>query len=127
MPLLSLYDYKTMPYPERCQRIGELLGKAVVGLLREQRIAALDRSPGVPHRVAEIDLAEMVSDKTERQIIRHLMLAGEASPQDFCAVLHISPATSFRKLARLRTAGLVTVEGKTQAARYRLRGGGHEN
>lgn len=115
-------DYATMPYPERCQKIGDLLGKAAVGRFRQQRLQELAESSKNAGTPRLLDLTELVSDETEKQMIRHLLIAGDATPVEFCAALGLSRATVFRRLSRLRTSGLVSLAGKLRTARYRLRG-----
>ena len=127
MALLSFHEYKTMPYPERCRRIGELLAKAAIRYFRQQLLARATQRIESADSTGPIDPTMLVTDKAEKEMIRHLMIAGEATPLDFCAVLNLSRPTVFRKLAHLRSAGLVKVEGRTQAARYRLRGASQEN
>jgi uncharacterized membrane protein len=58
---------------------------------------------------------------TDAKLIQHIDLVGEAAPVDLCRVLGVSRGVIFRRLAELRKQGVVVVEGKTQAARYRLR------
>lgn len=118
--LQSCRDFDAVPYAERCQRIGELLSKAVVGHFRHQHMEAIASPTTRSKPSGRIGPADLVTDEIEKQMIRHLMLAGQATPLDFCTVLHISPATAFRRLARLRTAGYVRVNGKSRAARYHL-------
>ena len=120
MARLNLKEYQIMGYPERCRRIGSLLGQAAVIRFRRQRLATVRCAPNPGPITDTLDLAELVSDDTEKKIVRHLLLTGEASPSDLCAALSISPATVFRKLARLRTAGVVSVVGKSRAAKYQL-------
>ncbi|WP_342750877.1 hypothetical protein [Termitidicoccus mucosus] len=60
MPPLTLHDYRTMPYPERCQRIGELLGLAVVRYFRQQRIAVPAR-PAEPAKILQPEFWKSVS------------------------------------------------------------------
>lgn len=119
---LNLTEYQTMGYLERCRRIGDLLGMAAVISFRRQRLFAVKRFPKSDPVTKTLDLAELFSDDTEKKIVRHLLLAGEASPVDFCVALSISSATVFRKLARLRNSGVVTVLGRSRAAKYRLTG-----
>jgi len=117
-----------MPDSERCQRIGELLGKALVRYFHKQRIDAHAQATAARVKpAAPVDFVELVTDEIEKQIIRHLTLIGYATPLDFSRALGLSPATVFRKLARMRTRGLVLVEGKSRAARYRLAGHGGKN
>lgn len=115
-------SYVTMPYPERCREIGDLLGKALVGRFRQLRLQQLAH----PHENAKaprsLDLTALVSDEAEQKMIRHLMIAGDATPVEFRAALGLSRATVFRRLVRLRESGMVSLEGKFRTARYRLRG-----
>lgn len=127
MALLTLKEYKTMQYPERCRRIGLLLGKAAALGFRRQQLSAMKRFDEPDPVTKTLDLAGMVSDDTEKRIVRHLLLSGEASPSDLCVALSTSPATVFRRLARLRACGVVIVVGKSRAAKYQLAGSAGRN
>lgn len=127
MSLLSLHEYKTMSYPERCQRIGDLLGKAAVRYFRQQRLAEKTRL-ALPADVATpVDIAMLVSDETEKRILQYVNRTGSATPHDLCVALDVNRRTITRKLARLRTSGILAAQGKTNAARYELRGPQGEN
>ena len=54
-------------------------------------------------------------------MLAYLERTGAATPRDFQQALGLSPMTVTRRLARLRSAGLVAVEGQTRSARYRIR------
>ena len=126
MGQLSYDYYRRMPYDERCRQIGAILAKAAIRLLAEEdRLKA--KAQNTPQSENQVVLSSLVSDQTEKRILEYLSLAIDASPVELCAALKIPRPTIFRKLARLRTAGLVMVEGKTQGARYRLRGATSEN
>lgn len=118
--LSPVIEYKSLSYAERCRRIGALLGRAAVRYYHKRGIERRSRLVAELSRGAESDMDFLVTDTVEKRILGHLASAGHATPQDFCSALKISPATAFRRLARLRNAGLVLVEGKCRAANYRL-------
>jgi predicted HTH transcriptional regulator len=127
MPLLSLHEYKTMPYPERCQRIGDLLGKAAVRYFRQQRLAKNTRLALPANVVTPVEIATLVSDETEKRILQYVSRTGSATPHDLCVALDVNRRTITRKLARLRTSGILVAQGRTNAARYEFRGPLGEN
>ena len=121
MAILSFRRYAEMPEAERLRRIGELIATAVIRYEREQRSVAPVRRGRDARREEPENPANLVTDQTEKEIVRYLARVGGATPRDLCIALGLSGITITRKLARLRVAGLLTVRGKTRAACYRLR------
>ena len=123
MPLLEIDRFANLSDEERLDRIATLIAKAVVLFRRDERSAG---------RVAPVDdlkinapvreVADFVSDETERRMLRYLGRISSATPLNFRAALGLSRQTVARKLARLRATGLVVVTGKTRLARYELAG-----
>lgn len=121
MTMLDPNRFAHLTPDERLRRIGVLIAKAVMIFRQRERAAGRLSAAGTPIVVPIRDLADFVSDEGEKQIIRHLQRAESASPHDICVVLSLPRTTLMRKLARLRTVGLVEVTGKTKAARYTLK------
>jgi len=74
-----------------------------------------------PSTAKPLSVVQLVTDATERRMLAYLERTGAATPRDFQQALGLSPMTVTRRLARLRSAGLVAVEGQTRSARYRIR------
>jgi DNA-binding MarR family transcriptional regulator len=75
----------------------------------------------MPSTAKPLSVVQLVTDATEQQVLAYLGRTGTATPRDFQQALGLSPMTVTRRLLRLRSAGLVAVEGQTWSARYRLR------
>jgi predicted HTH transcriptional regulator len=109
---------------ERTRRIGQLIATAVIRYrhLHPEEFENCSRSSPSPRQEASVtfDSRDAVADEAEKQMLHYLSVVGTATPRDFQVTLGLSHATIARKLARLRTGNLVTVSGKTNAARYRL-------
>ncbi|MDD3179520.1 MAG: hypothetical protein PHQ04_04130 [Opitutaceae bacterium] len=122
MALLDLTPYAEMTAAERTQRIGVLLETALVRYHRRQRELGALRNCEKRENAAATDPAFLVSDETDKEMVRRVARLEEATPHDLALALGLSRATVGRKLARLKTAGVFLVSGKTSATRYRLRG-----
>ena len=117
-----LTKYADIPDRERIRRIAEILAVGIERYARQKGAA----SPAVvewetPSTAKPLSVAQLVTDSNERRILAYLERTGAATPRDFQQALGLSPMTVTRRLARLRSAGLVAVEGQTRSARYRLR------
>lgn len=119
MAFITLMQQMDLSDQERLRRIGELIATAVIRHRRRQRTT-------LPHAEAassgtRIDPVELVGDETEKRLVRYLGGAGAATPHELGGVLGLSRTTVTRKLARLRSAGLVVVSGRTKGASYKLK------
>lgn len=125
---LSYDYYRRMPYDERCRQIGALLAKAAIRLLQEE-----DSKKRMALAAAEtcqrtaMDPTTLVSDEIEKQIVGLIARVGSATPRQIRLALDLNRKMVTRKLARLRSAGIVVASGKTNANTYQLRGAGQEN
>lgn len=122
MAYLDTQRFDKLGAEEVLDRIGDLLAIAI-GRFEEQRRRDGTAAPAVvaSAEAQRLDPLQLVSDQLERQIVAHLRKAGAATPRELAAVLGFTKRTIARKLARLRTAGLCQVEGRTRMACYRLR------
>ena len=111
-----------LPPAERFRRIGELFSLGAERYWRAERIAGRPFAAKQSGRIIQGSLLDLVTDPVEAQIVRLIINRVEASPRDLQGALGISRATITRKIAKLRTAGLLTVVGRTRLARYALRG-----
>jgi predicted HTH transcriptional regulator len=125
MKLLSLKHYRDIPESERLRRIGELIATAVIRFYRDERSKAAAQKAAKGEFQKILEPADLVSDEIEKQMLRYLTRVGRATPRDFKIALGVSQMTITRRLARLRTAGLLTVAGKRRAARNELADGLH--
>jgi DNA-binding MarR family transcriptional regulator len=74
-----------------------------------------------PSTAKPLSVAQLVTDATEWRMLAYLERTGAATPRDFQQALGLSPMTATRRVARLRSAGLVTVDGQTRSASYGIR------
>lgn len=120
MTLSAFHTLRALSYPERCRQIGEILGRAAVRSLR-QKCPLVGESSPTEMSLEPVNQPEMIWGVTDAKLVQLLGTVGEATPMDLCRFLGVSRGVIFRRLARLRKQGVVVVEGKTKAARYRLR------
>lgn len=125
MSFLDTHRFDHLTEDEVLRRIGELLAIAIGRRNERQRLNALEfQATAIPVatvKSAPLDPARLVDGALEQQIIAHLHKVGTVTPRELAAVLGLTKRTVTRKLARLRTAGLCSVDGKTRMACYRLR------
>ncbi len=118
-----LKKYADIPEAERIRRIAALVATAVarhhVAPPDRDRSATIKGAATVGDRGPEV--ARLANDPTEQRMLEYLTRVGAATPRDFQVALGLSPMTVTRRLARLRAAGLLSVEGHTRAVRYTLR------
>ena len=106
--------------------IGELLCLAATRFLQAED-RSNQRAIGKPGVVRPVEMWDLVNDDTEKTILRYLSQAIAASPAQIGAALSLPHSTLVRRLARLRSAGLIVVTGKTSGARYELAGRDQRN
>ncbi|MFM8533881.1 MAG: winged helix-turn-helix transcriptional regulator [Acidimicrobiia bacterium] len=117
-----LTKYAEIPDRERIHRIAEILAVGIERHARQNRLApAAATAHEQPSAAKPLSVTALVTDSIGRQILAYLERTGAATPRDFQQALGLSPMTVTRRLARLRSAGLVAVEGQTRSARYRIR------
>jgi DNA-binding transcriptional ArsR family regulator len=126
LALLDLSYNAKLTREERGRRFADCCEKAIVSFYRNERVAAALADTGKTS-AKTLEPAMLVRDEAEREIVRYLGRVGTATPLDFCKALGIPRPTVTRKLRRLRSTGIVVVSGKTQAARYCLRGNADAN
>ena len=120
MTLSAFHYLRALSYPERCRQIGEILGRAAVRSLR-QKCSLTGESAPAELPLETVNQSELKEGVTDVKLVHYIGSVGEATPMDLGRILGVSRGVIFRRLARLREQGIVVVEGKTQAARYRLR------
>lgn len=102
---------------ERMRAIGDLLATAAIRYLRRQDREHLNGPKPIQARTEVWDL---VDDEIEKQVLRYLAQNITAIPSVIGKALNIHSKALERRLARLRSLGLVTVSGKTRNAYYSL-------
>lgn len=107
---------------DRIRRIGELFAMAAERYWRAERLAGLCNSETPPRTQPDIRLSDLVNDPVEKQFLEFIGARVEVSPREIQLALGICRATTTRKLARLRAAGLIVPAGRTRQVRYVLRG-----
>lgn len=123
MALLDQDRFANLAEDERLDRIATLIAKAVVLFRRDERLAGRDDTSADGDASGPVaDVTDLATDETEKQILRYLVRISSATPRNIGTALNLSRQTVARKLARLRSAGLVLVAGKTRMARYELTG-----
>lgn len=113
-----LSKYASIAEAERIRRIGALIATAVGRNLASCRGRSF--RPERKNDPATSLRSQHPNDEIERRMIAYLSRVEVATPQDFRVALGLSAMTVTRRLAKLRTQGLLAVEGKTRSARYRL-------
>ncbi len=113
----GLNPYRHLSEDERIRKIGELLATAALRYLRSQPAQSPRNEPPDPVPVPVWDLVE---DELERQILRYLAQQVAAPPVAIGKALNLHSKCLERRLARLRSVGLVIVYGKTRNAYYSL-------
>lgn len=113
----GLKPYRHLSEDERIRQIGELLATAALRYLRSQP----PRSPR-DERLDPVSVPvwDLVEDELERQILRYLAQQIAAPPAAIGNALNLHSKCLERRLARLRSVGLVIVSGRTRNAYYSL-------
>lgn len=121
--------YSNLSEEERLQQIAELLATGAIRYLRRLGPVGdpIAKGTGAPTGSGKVEVWDLVEDETEKLILRFLQQRIVAEPILMRTALGLSPMTLTRKLARLRSAGLVRVCGKTRNATYELAPGGGRN
>lgn len=108
--------FSHLPEEERLQQIAELLAAGALRYARRQGGTVRPMAIAPPTR----QIWDMVDDDLEKQILRFLQQQVSAEPVQIRAALGLPEMTLARRLARLRSAGLIHVSGRTRRARYEL-------
>jgi len=119
MTVLTFARQMDLSDQERLRRIGELIASAVIRYRRRQR-TTIAKARTVSSGTC-VDPVDLVGDEIEKRLVRYLAGVSAATPHELSEVLDLSRSTVTRKLSRLRTAGLVTVSGRTKGATYKLK------
>jgi len=101
------------------QRLSEIAAIIAAGTVRSL-LAARRNGGGEERRDAFPEPWELVQDEFERKILRYLQHHGSVEPVRIRRDLNLTSITLYRRLARLRSAGIVRVCGRTRGARYEL-------
>ena len=120
MPTLSFKNYAEVPESERVRRIAALLATAVRRFYQDKSEQSVAREQPPLRRETGVDAAQLVTDETERRIVAYLARVGAVSPHDLKVALGLSAITVTRRLARLRSSGVLSVTGQTRSVRYAL-------
>ena len=105
----------------RLSRLGEIIASGIARYVHARGVAALaDVTSQRPDARPRPEIWDLVTDATEKQILRYLQNHILCEPVQMRAALRVSSMTLTRRLARLRAAGLVRVSGRTRNARYEL-------
>jgi DNA-binding transcriptional ArsR family regulator len=107
-----------LPEEERLQQIAQLLAVAAIRYSRRQPREAKP-SPPLASDVP-VPIWDLVEDEVEKKILRFIHLKLSVEPAQIREALGISAMTLTRRLARLRQAGLIQVDGRKRSARYGL-------
>lgn len=125
MAYLDIERFDRLSDEEVLDRIGTLLAIAIGRREEQRRLNPLAGSTQVVSVgdpvLADLDLAQFVTDPLEARIIRHLRLAGRTNAREVATSLGVATSTAAQKLARLCAAGLCRVEARSRPACYRLR------
>ena len=120
MPTLSFKNYEEMSEPERVLRIAALLATAVRRFYQDKSEQSVAREQLPLRRETGVDAAELVTDETERRIVAYLARVGAALSPWVESCSRLSAMTVTRRLAHLRSSGLLSVTGQTRSVRYAL-------
>jgi len=113
-----LLPARTLTEEQRLREIAEILAAGALRSLHSARHSNAEN----PRTKTPRRPWELVEDETEQKILRYLQHHVAAEPVRMRRDLNLAPMTLVRRLARLRLAGLVRVNGRTRGARYELAG-----